>query len=335
MHADESSDQPRSRGRLLTEHLSPTELQRAAHLIKKGALVAFPTETVYGLGAAIFNPSAIELIFKVKRRPMDNPLIAHVSSFEQVDQIAVEIPDSFHLLARSFFPGPLTVVLKRNEKVPSIVSAGLASIALRMPAHPVALKLISLVGEPLVAPSANLSGKPSSTHERHVLEDFEGKIAAVIKGGKTDFGIESTVVSLLDETPTLLRPGAIVKEQIEQVLGKTIAVPPSDRGLVLSPGMKHRHYTPKAAVKLFQTFEAIKNYLNEFPSSLPRMTLSLRHFPTELQGVDPYLLSVKEFYSLLRFADQKKYQEILVLCDQELQSQTALMNRLLRSSEER
>jgi L-threonylcarbamoyladenylate synthase len=318
----------------LTERLSPNELQRAAEWIKKGALVAFPTETVYGLGAAIFNPSAIALIFTVKRRPIDNPLIAHISSHEQVSQIATEIPDSFYLLAESFFPGPLTVVLKRNDRVPPVVSAGLDSIALRMSSHPIALKLISLVGEPLVAPSANLSGKPSSTHESHVLEDFEGKIAAVIKGGKTDLGIESTVISLLGQAPMLLRPGAIAKEQIEQVLRRPVVVPPSDLRPALSPGMKHRHYTPKAVVKLFPTFESIKNYLNQCPSSLPRMALSLQNFPTEVHGIDLYLLSAKEFYSLLRLADQKKYQEILILCDPELQTQTALMNRLLHSAGE-
>lgn len=332
---EESSDRgPQYQVPHLTERLSPNELQRAAHWIKEGALVAFPTETVYGLGAAIFNPSAIELIFKVKKRPIDNPLIAHISSHEQVSQIAAEIPDSFYLLAQSFFPGPLTVVLKRNDRVPPIVSAGLDSIALRMPSHPIALKLISFVGEPLVAPSANLSGKPSSTQESHVLEDFEGKIAAVIEGGKTYFGIESTVISLLGEVPTLLRPGAIAKEQIEQVLRRSIVDQPSDLGPVLSPGMKHRHYTPNASVKLFPTFEAIKNYLNECPSSLQRMALSLRNLPAELPGIDPYLFSAKEFYSLLRLADQKKYQEILILCDQELQAQTALMNRLLRSAGE-
>lgn len=334
MRTDESADRrPQIQMPSLTERLSCYELQRAAQFIKQGALVAFPTETVYGLGAAIFNPSAVESIFKVKRRPVDNPLIAHISSIDQVRQIAAEIPDSFYLLAKSFFPGPLTVVLKRNGKVPPIVSAGLDSIALRMPSHPIALKLIELVGEPLVAPSANLSGKPSSTQDSHVLEDFEGKIAAVIEGGKTDFGIESTVISLLDKTPVLLRPGAIAKDQVEQVLGRPVAILPHDRGPALSPGMKHRHYTPKAAVKLFPTVEAIKNYLDEYPSSLPRMALSLQNFPAELQGVDPYLLSAREFYSLLRLADQKKYQEILILCDQELQSQAALMDRLLRSAE--
>jgi L-threonylcarbamoyladenylate synthase len=317
-----------------TELLSPTELKRAAQLLTEGSLVAFPTETVYGLGARIFNPDAIELIFKVKGRPADNPLIAHVSSLEQVNQIAEGIPDAFHLLANAFFPGPLTVVLKRKPSVPPIVSAGLGSIALRMPSHPIALKLISLVGEPLVAPSANLSGKPSATQSEHVLEDFEGKIAAVIEGGKADLGIESTVISLLGEIPILLRPGTISKEQIEQVLGCSVESAPKDQGPFLSPGIKYRHYSPKASIKIFQTFKEVQQYLNLYPNPMHRMFLSLHPPHSFVHGIDPFILSAREFYSLLRFADQKKYQEILILCDEELQMQIALMNRLLRAAGE-
>ncbi len=311
-----------------TERLGPDELLRAAGLIKEGKLVAFPTETVYGLGASIFNPDAIQSIFQVKGRPADNPLIAHISSLEEVDRIAIEIPDSFALLAKAFFPGPLTVVLKRHPCVPSIVSAGLDSIALRMPSYPIASILISLVGHPLVAPSANLSGKPSSTHHSHVLEDFDGHIAAVIEGGNTDFGIESTVVSLLGEIPAILRPGSISKEEIEQVLGNKLDS--YSHGPILSPGMKYRHYSPETPIQLLSSFEALKRYHLGHPSS--RMVLALRPLPESLKGADYYPLSSKEFYSLLRLADQKKYAEILVLCDDELIMQTALMNRLLHSA---
>lgn len=315
-----------------TERLRFNELERAAELIKEGFLVAFPTETVYGLGAALFKADAIASIFTVKKRPQDNPLIVHISALEQVNEIAIEIPDSFYLLAQSFFPGPLTVVLKRHLRVPSIVSAGLHSIALRMPSHPIASKLISLVEQPLVAPSANLSGKPSSTQASHVLEDLDGKIAAVIEGGKTDFGIESTVISLLEEVPTLLRPGAITKDQIEQVLGQHVKLPPKGDGPVLSPGMKYRHYSPEVPIKLFNTFEAIKKHLRDHPNPLPRMALSFHPLPEPLKGIDDFRLSAKEFYSLLRFADQRKYLEVLILCDEKLQTQTALMNRLLRAA---
>ena len=311
--------------------LGSHELEQAALFLKEGLLVAFPTETVYGLGAALFNPKAIESIFKAKGRPADNPLIAHLSSLKQVDQIAEEIPDCFHLLAESFFPGPLTVVLKRKANVHPIVSGGLNLIALRIPSHPIASALISLVGEPIVAPSANISGKPSSTQASHVLEDFEGKIAAVIDGGKTDHGIESTVVSLLGAVPVLLRPGAITKEQIEQVLGFFLQSASNDSERALSPGMKYRHYSPKAAIKIFQTFEEIENYLfHAHPSQ--RMFLSQKPLKSHLKSIESFILTAKEFYSLLRFADQKNYDEILVLCDEELQRQDALMNRLFRSA---
>lgn len=332
MRSDQLADSLSVKALSRTEYLSAHELARAAQLIKGGCLVAFPTETVYGLGAAIFNQEAIASIFTVKRRPQDNPLIAHISSLEQVHQIAMEIPDAFHLLAQAFFPGPLTVVLKRNLQVPPIVSAGLNSIALRMPSHPIASRLISLVGEPLVAPSANLSGKPSATQAGHVMEDFDGKIAAVIEGGQADFGIESTVVSLVENAPKLLRPGAIAKETIEQVLRQPIKLPSKGDGPVLSPGMKYRHYAPEVPVKVFRTFAAIKNYLKQSPSRQPRMALSVHPLEEPLKGVDSYLLSAKEFYSLLRLADQRKYLEILILCDEQLHIQTALMNRLLRSA---
>ena len=204
---------------MATEILTPQDIERAAAFLKNGQLVAFPTETVYGLGAPIFNPAAVASIFQIKGRPADNPLIVHVDALRWAQRICVEIPDSFYHLAEAFFPGPLTVVMKRHEAVPSIVSAGMSSIALRMPSHPIALKLISSVGEPIAAPSANLSGRPSATQASHVLDDFDGTIAAVIDGGKTDLGLESTVVSLLNETPFLMRPGQSPKSSLKRRLG--------------------------------------------------------------------------------------------------------------------
>jgi L-threonylcarbamoyladenylate synthase len=309
--------------------LSPQDIEQAAAFLKGGRLVAFPTETVYGLGAPIFNPAAVASIFQIKGRPADNPLIVHVDSLQWVERICVEIPDSFYRLAESFFPGPLTVVMKRHEAVPSIVSAGLPSIALRMPSHPIALKLISSVGEPIAAPSANLSGRPSATQASHVIDDFDGKIAAVIDGGKTDLGLESTVMSLLSKTAVLMRPGTIAKEQLEEALGEFIEIAEPGRGPVLSPGMKYRHYSPKASVKLFRSLGEMSAYHEQTPSKR-KMVLSLR--PIALSGIDVFLLSAKELYALLRSADQKHYSEILILCDEELLAQKALMNRLLRSA---
>ena len=316
-----------------TERLTPDQLQRAAELLKEGRLVAFPTETVYGLGAPIFLPQAIQSIFKVKGRPADNPLIAHVSSVEQVKRIALDIPESFYRLAEAFFPGPLAVVLKRRPDVPSIVSAGLETIAVRMPSHPIALKLISLVNEPLVAPSANLSGMPSSTQAEHVLDDFDGKIAAVVDGGKTEIGIESTVISLFGETPILLRPGFISKEALEKVLGCPVLVAlPKQEGPALSPGMKYRHYCPQTPIKLFHSLEDVRCYLATAPQSPRKMLLSRLPLQTQMANVDHFSLSSQEFYSHLRHADQHGYAEIIILYDAEVQKESGLMNRLLRAA---
>lgn len=314
-----------------TLRLSPSQLQLAVELLKAGSLVAFPTETVYGLGASIFLPAAIEMIYKAKGRPADNPLIAHVSSLEQVKEIAIDIPPVFYRLVETFWPGPLTLVLKRHPDVPAIVSAGLNTIAVRMPSHPIARELISLAGTPLVAPSANLSGRPSSTCFEHVLEDFEGKIAAVVQGGKTEIGIESTVLSLIGDEPVLLRPGSISQKSLEDILGSPIAAPAQHSGPVLSPGMKYRHYCPKTPIKLFHTLDAVIAYFRAAPHKrcmylakqpLPEYFPLLQHFP----------LSAPDFYALLRLADRDGYDEIVILGDEEVQSDSGLMNRILRAS---
>ena len=277
------------------------------------------------------NIKASQSIFKVKGRPSDNPLIAHISSLEQINLIAEEIPESFYCLAKVFFPGPLTVILKRRPEVPAIVSAGLNTIAVRMPSHPIALELISLVEEPIVAPSANLSGKPSATQVEHVLEDFNGKIAGIIDGGKTQIGIESTVINLLSETPILLRPGSISKEEIEQVLGYLIAEASSKlQGPVLSPGMKYRHYAPQTPIKLFMNLQEALSYLAQ-DLQRRRMFLSRQPLLRQIPNIDLFSLSAREFYSLLRKADQMKYEEIIILCDLEIQKESGLMNRIIRA----
>ncbi len=295
--------------------LLPDQIQIAVELLKKGELVAFPTETVYGLGASIFNPGAIAKIYSAKGRPSDNPLIAHIASLDQVRQIACEIPEDFYRLAEAFFPGPLTVVLKKHPQVPSIVSGGLETIAIRMPNHPIARQLILSVGEPLVAPSANLSGKPSSTTAQHVIDDFEGKIGAVIDGGKTVYGIESTVISLIS-TPCLLRPGAVSKEAIEKVLGKEIRTGAFEEKLS-SPGTRYRHYAPKATLKLFTCKDELDRYLNTSPHA-KRLILD------EIKTAD--------LYAMLRKADDEKYEEIILYCSPAMTQESALMDRLQRAS---
>ncbi len=290
----------------------------AISLLKKGELVAFPTETVYGLGARVFCPSAIRNIFLVKGRPQDNPLIVHVSTFEQIDQMAAFLPKDFFSLSAAFFPGPLTIVLPKNKKVPSIVSGGGETVAIRMPRHPIAYALISEMDEPIVAPSANLSGKPSSTSAQHVLNDFSGKIAAVIDGGSCEVGLESTVISLCGEQPLLLRPGTITRETLEHVLQKSIEVATStSHHAPLSPGMKYRHYAPEASVYLFHSNEELESHIHAFPNRSRKIV-----HPT-----------AETLYAQLRLADAEQYEEVLIICNEHVRSHAALMNRLSKAAE--
>lgn len=304
--------------------LSPHEIEQAVALLKQGELVAFPTETVYGLGAPISNESSIAKIFSVKGRPQDNPLIVHISSFEQLEGLAAEIPESARRLAKAFWPGALTLILRRKSGVPAGVSAGLETVAIRMPKHPLARTLIEKVGEPLAAPSANLSGKPSATSAFHVLEDFQGKIAAVLNGGSCEGGIESSVISLAGARPLLLRPGSITKEEMEKVLGYEIEVHVPKKGeKPLSPGMAHRHYAPKAPIRFFQRADELKG----LPSK-KRMILSTQG----LQGYHTLPLTHQTLYALLRQSDKEGIEEILVYREETLEKDAALLNRLLHAA---
>lgn len=312
-----------------TEKLSSLEVAKAANLLKQGKIVAFPTETVYGLGAHLFHLDAIQEIFQVKGRPQDNPLIVHFNDWSHLNMIATDLPPLFFLLAEHFFPGPLTLIVKRHHNVPAIVSAGLDTIALRMPSHPLARELISLVEAPLVAPSANLSGKPSSTSSEHVLEDFEGKIAAVLDGGKTEMGIESTVISLMEKQPILLRPGIIAKEAIEEVIKRKLISYSSKEGKsVPSPGMRYRHYAPLAKISLFFNKEELIKRIDQGFDPEKTLILSCR----SLFFVPSLPLSTQELYSHLRYADKAGYREIWILCDLEVQSHLGLMNRITRAA---
>ena len=318
-----------------TELLSEEQVEKAASLLKKGELVAFPTETVYGLGAPLFYPEAIKKIFSTKGRAADNPLIVHLSSLEQLERVAIEVPEEFFTLSKIYFPGPLTMVLKRHPGVPEIVSGGLLTVALRMPSHPLARALIAAVGQPLVAPSANLSGKPSATTAAHVLEDFSGKISAVLDGGATTFGIESTVLSLCDPNhPVLLRPGTIGREELEKVLNRKIAevTKVKEGEKVLSPGMKYRHYAPHAHVKLFFLWEELEQYLSEAPR-LKRILLSALDLSKNFDNCQSLPLSSQGLYSHFRDADRTGCSEILVFCDSKTLLHAGLMNRLQRASE--
>ncbi len=294
-----------------------SDIQHFAEILKRGGVVAFPTETVYGLGASVFHPEAIQRIFQVKGRPQDNPLIVHISSLDQLPLIVSDVPYLFHQLAARFFPGPLTVLLPKLDTVPEIVSANLPQIGVRMPAHSIAKLLIEAVGVPLVAPSANLSGKPSSTCAAHVRADFGDLIDGIIDGGPCHYGIESTVITL-SPFPQILRPGAICQKELEEVLGCNVPFAKAHADKPLSPGMKYRHYAPLAKIVVFQTQHAFFGYLETAPK-LKRMVLERIH-PEHL-------------YAALRQSDTDGYSEIVIFCDEEMQKNLALMNRITRASQ--
>ena len=225
----------------------PQKIKEAAETIRRGGTVAFPTETVYGLGADALNPEAIKKVFKAKGRPSDNPLIVHIARIDDLKQIARKPSGVSHALIKRFWPGPLTVVFKKKKVVPDTVTGGLDTVAIRMPDNKIAISLIKKAGVPLVAPSANLSGKPSPTQAKDVAADLSGKVDIIIDGGKTRIGIESTVIDMTTIPPTLLRPGGLPVEEIEKVTGP-VQRPSTQHGNMpaRSPGMKYRHYAPDA-----------------------------------------------------------------------------------------
>lgn len=229
----------------------------AAAYIKSGGIVAFPTETVYGLGAGVFDEPAIAKIFEAKRRPADNPLIAHISGHEQVGLLAADVPAGASVLMEAFFPGPLTIVLQRSPAVPRLATAGLDTIGIRMPRYPLAQSFLLACGTPVVAPSANLSGRPSPTTWQAVLEDLDGRIDCILQSSGSEIGLESTVVDCTGDAPILLRPGAITLEQLRQIVPGTVSHEAADEEAPRSPGMKHAHYTPRASVWLVAPGEAI------------------------------------------------------------------------------
>lgn len=227
-------------------------LQQAAETIRAGGLVAFPTETVYGLGADALNPEAVRRVFQAKGRPSWDPLIVHLDTSEQLFLLTRDQPPAVQTLVQHFMPGPLTLVLFKNPCVPDEVTAGLPTVALRMPAHPVARALIRLSGTPIAAPSANKFGRPSPTTAEHVLHDLEGEIDVVLDAGPTPFGVESTVLDMTTQPPTLLRPGATSVEALEVVIGTVhlLRRTPGEGEALPSPGLSARHYAPQARVLL-------------------------------------------------------------------------------------
>ncbi len=331
-----------------TELLKANEssLRLAADLLKNGQVVGIPTETVYGLGANALDEQAVLAIFAAKERPADNPLIVHIADFADMQPLC-HVNDMAKKLAEAFWPGPLTMILPKKDIVPTAVTAHLDSVAVRMPAHPVAQQIIRLSGCPIAAPSANRSGRPSPTQAQHVFEDMDGRIPLIIDGGESDVGVESTVVSLPGDTAVVLRPGGITPEMIAAVLGEcevadSVMRPLREGEEAPSPGMKHKHYAPKAPMTLYAGEEhAVAARICREYDSLPEgSTLILAaqpHLP--LYGdrlvfdLGPDAVSAAHaLFAALRHADHLGVKRVLSEAWPEEGVGLALMNRMARAA---
>ncbi len=237
------------------ENEDDPRLLEAALILRNGGTVIFPTETVYGLGANALSADAVRRIYEAKGRPSDNPIIIHIAQWSQLFDIVSSVPPEARLLAEAFWPGPLTLIFPKNDSVPDAVTGGLATVAVRFPAHPIARKLIALSGVPVAAPSANLSGKPSPTAPEHVIQDMDGRVDCILCGGDSSGGVESTVLDLTVSPPMILRPGGVTLEQLLQVIPETRIDPAlsthQDNLTPKSPGMKYAHYAPNAPMTVF------------------------------------------------------------------------------------
>ena len=301
----------------------------AAEFIKRGGTVAFPTETVYGLGANVFDAKAIEYIFIAKNRPNDNPLIAHVGNIEQIKLLASEINEIAEKFITAFFPAPLTLVMEKAKKVPFVATANLPTIGVRMPNNKLALEFLRACETPLVAPSANLSGKPSPTTWQAVYEDLGGRIDCILQGEATEIGLESTVVDCTSDIPLVLRAGAITLEDLQKIIPETQIYRSSKNEQPKSPGLKHRHYSPRAKVVLISSkFKVQSSKFGAFIGlNEPKGKFDLIKV---CASVDDYAHSLFDFF---RQCDRQGIEEIYCQTVEETGIGLALMDRLKRASD--
>lgn len=325
-----------------TKLLSDTteNIALAAKLIAEGKLVAFPTETVYGLGADAMNAEAVGKVYEAKGRPSDNPMIVHIASKEDFVRLTPRISQDMEKLMEAFWPGPLTMIVERNSEIPDTTTGGLDTVGIRMPDHLVALELISESGCPIAAPSANLSGKPSPTSAQHVIDDLDGRVDAILCSKNCQVGIESTVIDMTGDTPMILRPGIITKEDFEEVLGKTVLLDPTlnqrpeERGSEefspKSPGMKYKHYAPNAPMIVF-----------EGDKDSVRMAIVEEKILREERGEKVVALlfdeneektAAQKFFAILREADKVGADVILAAALPEEGIGFSVMNRMLKSA---
>lgn len=321
------------------------DIATAAKIINEGGIVAMPTETVYGLGANALDGNAVSKIFRAKGRPMDNPLIVHVSSVKMAEDLHLyrEFTKDAKALAEKFWPGPLTIILPKGECIPDEVSAGLSTVAVRCPSHKVAQKLIELSGKPLAAPSANISGKPSPTKFQHCVNDLMGKADAIIDGGECAVGVESTVVTLATNPPRLLRPGGVTVEQLESVLGKVdiddaVLDKLKDNEVASSPGMKYKHYAPSAQVYLVKGKEFVE-FVNRISDSTTAVVCfdedksSIKSTTYPIGSKDDYCSHAHKIFDVLRKIDKdESIKKVFAPLPKVEGVSLAVYNRLIRAS---
>ena len=321
---------------------SDADLVFAAELIKRGEVVGVPTETVYGLAANAFDENAVQKIFKAKGRPSDNPLIVHISDFKMVYDIAREVPQPAYKLAERFWPGPLTMIMPKSDRIPNITSGGLDTVGIRFPSHPAARRLIELSGVPLAAPSANLSGSPSPTTAGRVFEDMNGRIPAIIDGGESQVGVESTVICFEGDGVRILRPGGITREMLLEVcttvtLDSGVLKELDPSAVVRSPGMKYKHYAPKAEVRLIKgELSKYKEYVSEH---FEDGDCCLLFDESEAVCDFPYLCygsasseQAHELFERLRQLDERGAKTVFARCPEQDGVGLAVYNRILRAS---
>ena len=319
---------------------SEEDIALAGEIIRNGGLVAFPTETVYGLGANALDENAVKGIFKAKGRPSDNPLIVHIAKKSDIAPLVKEITPKAQALIDRFFPAPLTIILKKSDAVSKTTSGGLDTVAFRMPENETARRLIEAAGVPVAAPSANTSGLPSPTRAKHVIDDMTGKIDAIIDGGDCEYGVESTVITLASKVPTILRPGAVTKEMIEEVIGKVelssaVLEEMPEGETASSPGMKYKHYSPKAKIvivkadkKAYESF--VNSRENAFALCFRGDDVKIPHLTFGNEGDD--LSQAKELFERLRELDEMGAKKVYARIPSKDGVGMAVYNRLIRAA---
>ena len=333
------------------DNIHQGKMQEAGDLIANGELVAFPTETVYGLGGDALHPEAAKKIYAAKGRPSDTPLIVHIAEVEDLNRVAKVVPEQAKKLAEAFWPGPLTMVVWKKDSVPYATTGGLDTVAVRMPNHPVALELIRKSGKLIAAPSANTSGRPSPTEGSHVMEDLDGRIAMVLDSGPVGIGIESTIIDLTEEVPMVLRPGYITPEMLSEVLGEMVIMDPGiiaadDTTKPKAPGMKYKHYAPKADMVIVdgekeKVVNKITVLMQEAQAKNQKVAVIATEETKDLYAAD-VVLSIgtreeedsiaKHMYKILRDCDKLDVDVIYSECFQTPRIGQAIMNRLLKAA---